>query len=87
MVNITASAEKEVAVTVSVIGKTPEATMKHTFPKAKEHVLPVVGLYGGYKNQVEIELYRGAKATIEIETDPLSDVVPKLIKYYKKNSK
>ena len=26
--------EKEVAVTVRVLGKTPEATMEHTFPKA-----------------------------------------------------
>ena len=26
--------EKEVAVTVSVLGKEPEGTMKHTFPKA-----------------------------------------------------
>ena len=72
--------EKEVAVTVRVLGKEPEGTMKHTFPKAKEHVLPIVGLYGGYKNKVEIELYRGAKTTIEIETEPLSEVVPKLIK-------
>lgn len=72
--------EKEVAVTVRVLGKEPEGTMKHTFPKAKEHVLPIVGLYGGYKNQVEIEIYRGAKTTIEIETDPLADTVPKLVK-------
>ena len=72
--------EKEVAVTVRVLGKEAEGTMKHTFPKAKEHVLPIVGLYGGYKNQVEIELYRGAKTTIEIETAPLADTVPKLIK-------
>ena len=71
--------EKEVAVTVRVLGKEAEGTMKHTFPKAKEHVLPIVGLYGGYKNKVEIELYRGAKTTIEIETAPLADTVPKLI--------
>ena len=27
--------EEEVAVTVRVLGKTPEATMKHTFPKSE----------------------------------------------------
>ena len=72
--------EEEVAVTVKVLGKEPEGTMKHTFPKAKEHVLPILGLYGGYKNKVEIELYRGAKNTVEIETEPLSEDVPKLIR-------
>ena len=34
---------EEIAVTVRVIGKEPEATMEHTFPRAKEHVLPVLG--------------------------------------------
>ena len=72
--------EEEVAVTVKVLGKEPEGTMKHTFPKAKEPVLPILGLYGGYKNKVEIELYRGAKNTVEIETEPLSDDVPKLVR-------
>ncbi len=72
--------EEEVAVTIRVLGKEPEGTMQHTFPKAKEHVLPILGLYGGYNNKVEIELYRGACHTIEIQTEPLSDDVPKLIK-------
>ena len=46
--------DEEVAVTVSVLGKEPEGTMTHTFPKAKEHVLPVLGLYGDYENTVVI---------------------------------
>ena len=46
--------EKEVAVTVTVLGKTPQANMGHTFPKAKKHVLPIVGLYSDYQNKVEI---------------------------------
>ena len=71
---------EEIAVTVTVLGKEPAGNMKHTFPKAKEHILPILGLYGGYKNKVEIELYRSEKNTIEIETEPLSDDVPKLIK-------
>ncbi len=71
--------EEETAVTVKVLGKNPEGTMKHTFPKAKEHVLPVLGLYGGYENTVEIELYRGSKHTVKIQTEPLSKDVPPLV--------
>jgi len=72
--------EEEVAVTVRVLGKEPAATMKHTFPKAKEHVLPILGLYGDYNNTVEIELYRGAMNTIHIQTEPFTDSVAKLVK-------
>ena len=72
--------EEEVAVTVRVLGKEPAATMKHTFPKAKEHVLPILGLYGDYNNTVEIELYRGAINTIHIQTEPFTDSVAKLVK-------
>lgn len=71
--------DEEVAVTVRVLGKEPEGTMEHTFPKAKEHVLPVLGLYVDYENTVEIELYRGAKHTIKIQTEPMTSGVPKLI--------
>ena len=60
--------EQEVAVTVRVLGKTKEATITHTFPKAKKHILPIVGLYSDYSNKVEIELYRGKKTTVTIDT-------------------
>ena len=46
--------EEAVAVTVTVFGKAKQGTISHTFPRAKEHILPVLGLYSGYKNQVEI---------------------------------
>ncbi len=58
--------EKETAITVRVLGKTKEATISHTFPKAKEHVLPILGLYSDYENTVEIEAYRSQKTTIKI---------------------
>ncbi|MCD7839841.1 MAG: aryl-sulfate sulfotransferase, partial [Erysipelotrichaceae bacterium] len=58
--------EKETAITIHVLGKTKEATISHTFPKAKEHVLPILGLYSDYENTVEIEAYRGQKTTIKI---------------------
>ena len=38
--------EEETAVTVTVLGKAKEGNITHTFPRAKEHVLPVVGLLG-----------------------------------------
>ncbi|MCD7809348.1 MAG: aryl-sulfate sulfotransferase [Erysipelotrichaceae bacterium] len=71
--------EKEIAVTIRVLGKEPEGTIEHTFPKGTVHVLPVLGLYGDYENTVEIELYRSAKHTIKIQTEPLSDEVPELV--------
>ena len=58
--------EEEVAVTVRVLGKTKEATIAHTFPKAKTHILPVLGLYSDYENTIEIEAYRGHKTTLKI---------------------
>lgn len=65
--------EEEVAVTVTVKGKTPQGNMSHTFPKAKKHVLPVVGLYSNYNNQVELRLYRGKSNTIEIMVPDVYD--------------
>lgn len=46
--------EEETAVTVTVYGKTKQASITHTFPKAREHVLPIVGLYSNYTNKVEL---------------------------------
>ena len=70
--------EEEVSVTVTVCGKEKEGNMKHTFPKAKEHVLPIVGLYGDYENTVIVELYRGRKTELKIQTGELPATVAKL---------
>ena len=59
--------EEETAVTVTVLGKAKEGNITHTFPRAKEHVLPVVGLYSGFVNRVEVREYRGKVHTVEIE--------------------
>lgn len=72
--------EKEVAVTVTVRGKEKHGDIKHTFPKATTHILPVLGLYADYDNTVEIQLYRGFKKTIHIQTEPLGSDVPKLVR-------
>ena len=65
--------EEETAVTVTVLGKAKEGTITHTFPRAKEHVLPVVGLYSGYVNRVEVREYRGKVHTVEIEVPDVFD--------------
>ncbi|MCQ4829997.1 MULTISPECIES: aryl-sulfate sulfotransferase [Hungatella] len=65
--------EEETAVTVTVLGKAKEGNITHTFPRAKEHVLPVVGLYSGYVNRVEIREYRGKVHTVEIEVPDVFD--------------
>lgn len=46
--------EEETAVTVRVKGKTPQADFYQTFPKSQEHILPILGLYSNYDNQIEI---------------------------------
>src|SRR5690625_1296042 len=46
--------EEETAITVRVLGKTKEADFYHSFPKAKEHIIPIVGLYSDYENKVEV---------------------------------
>ena len=65
--------EEETAVTVTVLGKAKEGNITHTFPRANEHVLPVVGLYSGYVNRVEIREYRGKVHTVEIEVPDVFD--------------
>lgn len=72
--------EKDVAVTITVLGKEKEGNITHTFPKAKEHILPVLGLYPDYENTVEIRLYRGAAKTVTLKTGPLASSVPPLLK-------
>lgn len=71
--------EKEVAVTVTVRGKVPAADIRHTFPKAKLHILPVLGLYPGYENTVELGMYQGDKKTLKITTEDLPGGAPELM--------
>ena len=65
--------EKETAITVTVLGKTPQGNISHTFPKAKKHVLPIVGLYSDYQNRVEIRAYRGESNIITIDVPDVFD--------------
>ena len=65
--------DEEVAVTVRVLGKTKGATIAHTFPKSKTHILPILGLYSDYENTIEIEAYRGHKTTLKINVPDIFD--------------
>lgn len=80
------STNEETAITVRVLGKTPEADFYHTFPKSRKHVLPIVGLYSNYANKIEVYPYQkpnqkvvhtivtpevaGAKLVESMETTP-----------------
>lgn len=65
--------EEETAVTLTVLGKTVQGNISHTFPKAKKHVLPVVGLYSEYQNKVEIRAYRGETNVVTIDVPDVFD--------------
>ena len=71
--------EKETAVTVTIYGKEERGNIVHTFPQAKEHILPIVGLYADCENCVELRLYEGRAHKITIHTEPLSGDEPKLL--------
>lgn len=71
--------EKATAVTITVHGKVHAADISHTFPAATVHILPVLGLYPGYENTVDIEAYQGYKKTINMTTEPKSTGAAELI--------
>lgn len=72
--------QQEVAVTITVRGKDRHGDIRHTFPRSTTHILPILGLYGNYNNTVEIQLYRGQTTTVWIQTEPLGNDVPKLVR-------
>ncbi|MEG9283144.1 aryl-sulfate sulfotransferase [Aerococcus urinae] len=71
--------EEEVGMVVRVKGKTPEADFYQAFPKAKRHVLPIVGLYSDYENKIEIHPWQKPDQvvthTIKTPKTPNSDLV------------
>jgi len=63
------------AVTVTIKGKEAAGDIRWTFPKATDHFLPILGLYAGYDNQVELTLASGARTTLTVTTEPAPDKV------------
>lgn len=68
------STEEKQQVTVTVKGIEPAGDITHTFPAATEHVLPILGLYPEYENQVEVTLAQGERATVTIQTERIENM-------------
>ncbi|KGK91794.1 ArsR family transcriptional regulator [Desulfosporosinus sp. HMP52] len=64
--------EEELAVKVTVKGKAVEGDIEHSFSAAKEHVLPIYGLYDAYENTVVLTLENGKTAEVKIEVEELN---------------
>ncbi|MCC8140366.1 MAG: aryl-sulfate sulfotransferase [Lachnospiraceae bacterium] len=71
--------EEETSVTVTVFGREKRGNISHTFPSAREHIVPVLGLYADCKNTVELRLHEGRSHTLCIETESLGEDVPQLV--------
>ena len=68
--------EDEVEVELTIKGKDELSTFKHKFSSAKEHYLPIYGLYADYENEVVISYLENGKEvskTLTIKTDKLPD--------------
>ena len=64
--------EKMEEVKVTIEGKDENTTFTHSFSKAKEHYLPIYGLYADTQNKVIIEIGE-EKKELTIKTDKLPD--------------
>lgn len=51
--------EEETTAQITVKGKAEPGDLSHIFAEAKEHVLPIYGLYDNYENTVVITLGNG----------------------------
>lgn len=69
--------EKPSSVTICVKGKEQAGDICFTFPNAKEHVIPVYGLYADYRNEIVLTLENGASKTIFIQTEAAPDCIKK----------
>ena len=71
--------EQPTAVVVPIRGKERAGDIRYTFPPALEHVLPVLGLYPGENNQVELSVYQGRTVQLRIPVPPLDKRFDRLI--------
>ena len=63
--------EEAVGGTVTVKGHAPEDDITGSFPAETDHFVPVVGLYAGEVNDVELTLDDGRSVSVQVETEPL----------------
>lgn len=67
--------------TVTIEGKDENTTITHVFKPAKNHMLPIYGLYPDYENKVTINI-NGTDKVLKIKTDKLPEdlAIPTLVK-------
>ena len=72
--------DEETSVEVTVRGKAVEGDLIHTFGPAKEHVLPIYGLYDNYENTVVLILANGKTSEVIIKIEELDVNKPQYCK-------
>lgn len=65
--------EDETGVKVKVSGHTAANDIENKFDKAKEHIIPIYGLYAGEENKVTLTLDDGTTKELKITTEDLDD--------------
>lgn len=72
--------EREVEVSLEVVGKNGKNSIKHSFEPTKQHFIPVFGLYADYLNTVILTI-EGKDYSFSIQTEKLPEnfIVPSLI--------
>ncbi|MGE4273733.1 MAG: aryl-sulfate sulfotransferase [Desulfitobacterium sp.] len=64
--------EEETTAQITVKGKAVQGDLTHIFAAAKEHILPIYGLYDDYVNTVVVALGNGKTAEVKIEVEELN---------------
>ena len=73
--------EEDTAVSLTVLGRIPQADISQDFGIFRKiHLLPVLGLYGGEENRVELRIRNSqgeeTRTTLKIRTEPLPSDLP-----------
>ena len=63
------STEEETGGTITAKGKSPENDIVGNIESAKDHIVPIYGLYNGDTTTVEISLEDGEKSSFEVTTE------------------
>ncbi|MCR6544928.1 aryl-sulfate sulfotransferase [Dehalobacterium formicoaceticum] len=63
---------EETAIEITVKGKAEPGDLTHTFDAAKEHILPIYGLYDDYENTVILKDGRGKTSEVKISIPELN---------------
>ena len=78
---------EETSVNVKVLGHSKPYDIETTFGQAKEHVLPIYGLYAGEENKVILTLDDGAIKELKITTEIIDELYNQAVVLKAKNEK